>query len=282
MRRILLLFILLFITACTSQAQEIANLESEIYNLTQEIERLNIIILENERVPVTDDAQESNVYPADNSGAIIYSFMNSLDTVRDFLGIYDLEFTTSDIEIHGMFLTARTLFHGNGVELVFRHWVSGGEIRWDLIEYLIGPISGPGKLDAGRSMGRWRQAELFEENFTIQIYRFSDIDEYVYAEVEIPYYDWQQQVKYSMQAHNSIQIYDLWYEDNRLVADLKPAGVVFFNWGSHGGYTRTRSLIESLASLPNVEEIEILVGGQRGYAADHFSFGVVRVGENYQ
>ena len=278
MKKILLLFMLLFLTACTSQAQEIADLEAEIYNLSQEIERLNIIILESERAQVANDVQESNASSDDND-EIIYSFVNNLDSTRNFLGIYDLGFARSDIEIHGGFLTARTEFHGNGVELVFRHWMSGDERRWELIEYMIGPISGPGKIDAGRSMGRWWQSVLFDENFTIRIYRYTDIDEYVYAEVEISYYDWQEQVKYYMQAHNSIQVYDLWYEGNRLVVDLKPAGVMFFNWGSHGGYTRTRSLIESLATMPNVRELEILVGGQRGYIGDHFSFGVVRLGE---
>jgi hypothetical protein len=91
---------------------------------------------------------------------------------------------------------------------------------------------------------------------------------------------WQEQFIELMGRYAGIQIARLWYEGSRLVADLKPAGAVFFNWGSHGGHMRTRSLISSLASLPNVTEIEVLVGGQRGYAADHFSFeGVFRVNE---
>ena len=276
MKKFLLLFLLLTLAACGNQDDEITRLESEVIRLSEEYNRLHKIINEQaqEIVNLQELLTESEQYDA----RILESFRKNLDDVANFLGIYDLYIADEDITKLGNIVTAHTTVTGGGVHLTFRYWVWGDEIRWILLEYGIGPLYGPGKLDAGRSMWQWQQADLFSENFEMRFFRFSDFNDYEYFDAEIEYHNWQQQVISHMQTHSGIQIADLWYEESRIVVDLKPAGVVFFNWGSFGGAMRKLSLIESIATLPNITEIEVLVGGQRGVGADHFSFaGVFRV-----
>jgi hypothetical protein len=182
----------------------------------------------------------------------------------------------------GSFIVAQSSFIiENDVQLIFEYNAWAG---WQLLRYQIQWISGPGDLDGGRSVWQWGQEELFDTPFIARFYSFWDwdADGYIYDVVSGEIYPagWQEQVIALMAEHTGAHINHIWYEGSRLVADLKPAPTIFFNWGSHGGYMHTLSLISSLASLPNVDEIEILVGGQRGLAADHFSFaGVFRINQ---
>jgi hypothetical protein len=135
-------------------------------------------------------------------------------------------------------------------------------------------------LDAGRSWWVWEQDMLFSENFIIRLYYYidwiNDVLEYEYWDFEVEFEEWQAQAAEAILVYTGIEVADLWYEQGtRLIADLTPETAVFFNWGTHGGHMRTRSLISSLFSFPNVTEIEVLVGGQRGVWADHFSFAQV-------
>ncbi|MDR2182666.1 MAG: GerMN domain-containing protein [Clostridiales bacterium] len=78
--------------------------------------------------------------------------------------------------------------------------------------------------------------------------------------------DWLQQVAADISADN------IWYEGHRIYVDFSEEVSWRFNAGSTGGFLATQSLILNLASFPNVEEMVILVEGQRDVWADHFSF----------
>jgi len=206
---------------------------------------------------------------------ILDSFMDNLDEVAKFLGLDELNISREDINIYSNFVMARSAVFGSGIELTFRYSIISEGIKWTLLEYIIGPISGPGYLDSGRGWWQEFNEKVFDEAFIMRVYLYEDlwpepVGEYV--EVEISPDEWQRQVIYHMRAHLGIQIADLWYEGSHLVVDLTPAGAIPFNWGSFGGAVLSSSFIDSLATLPNVSEVKVLVGGQRGVGADHFRF----------
>jgi len=220
---------------------------------------------------------------------IIDSFMDNWDSVAEFLGMQDFYIEEKDIVLQGNFVTANidlvrewgnSTVH-NRVQAIFRYFLQGDEIRWVFLEYNIGPISGPGFLHSGRPFWQHQQEEqeeLFAESFVMQIYRGYDWNpDFMYniIEVEISPQDWRAQVKYNMNYYLNIQLADLWYEENRLVVDLTPATAIPFDWGSTGGAVRSFSLFNSMASLPNVTDVEVLVGGQRGVSGSHFCFARV-------
>jgi len=135
--------------------------------------------------------------------------------------------------------------------------------------------------DAGRWHWRvWAEWEggLSLDDFTIRIYSHPGAwyDFETYIEIEVLAQDWAAQVIDAMREHaQGIRIADMWFEETRLVVDLEHAEGILFNWGSSGGYFRTRSLIDSLATIPNVTEVIVLVGGVRGLSADHFNFAEI-------
>ena len=310
----LLLIMALIFTACGSPADELARLEEERDNLLEivaeqnrEITSLQLSLTRLERqhnsetirlqesltalraqydrinstnrqLRATVDSQHAILASDERRDEILSSFMEQLDWVASFLGIDDLYIADEDIFVQGSIVTARTSYLGNGVVFTLRSWTSGEEIRWALLEYFMGPFNGPGPLDAGRSFWRWQwSGGRFDENFTMRFYRHSVLDVYEYFDEEIAYENWQEQVINHMLTHTGIRIADLWYEGTRLVVDLTPAGALPFNWGTTGSAMHGRSLRNSLATLPNVTEIETLVGGQRGVGTDHFQFGAFRI-----
>lgn len=237
------------------------------------VEERDLLIAEQEAQRYSSEAEAEA-----ERNKISYSFRAYLGDVAELLGIDALYVADEDIELQGNFVAARSTYQSNEVRLFFRYWLWGEEIQWVLMEYSVGGISGPGFLDAGRSWWQWKQEDIFFESFTMRFYSHIDI----YPELNFYYFDeevlpenWQGQVIGYMQRHAGIQLADLWFEGSRLVADLTPAAAMSFNWGSLGGSMRSRSLIDSLATLPYVTEIEVLVGGQRGVVADHFSFAGV-------
>jgi len=81
-----------------------------------------------------------------------------------------------------------------------------------------------------------------------------------------------------MRYHHGIRIRDLWYDGARLYVDLAAVEAIVFNWGSTGSFYRWNVLVRTLATLPDVSEIVILVGGYADVEADHYSFrGVFEV-----
>jgi len=228
--------------------------------------------------PTTTQAPIIAQPPAQNE--LLDSFMANLDAVKVFLGTPELEMAEEDIIVlQENLVTAQGKADIHDVRLVLRHHMDHEDkIQWILLEYGISGIGGPGFLDAGRSRWYFEQERLFNEAFTMRFYNHKDNwpePVYDYYDEEISPEGWRAQVIDHMKKHTGIQLSDIWYEESRLVADVIPASAIYFNWGSSGGGMRQRSLIDSLASMPNVSEIVVLVGGQRGVNADHFSFAEV-------
>jgi len=270
MRKLLCLLLVLALVGCGGQADEIARLEAE---RDQAVAELQAFVAEMEEEHRSQAAAEAE---------ILASFMANLDSVGEFLGIDDLYSLINEdsIVIRDSFVTVGGGWHGNGMGFTLLYRVQGRNrnISWNILSYGIGPIGGPRPLDSGRSWWRWEQERLFDESFTVRFYSYHEFSPqpiYEYVDEEILPEDWQGQVISHMLTHNNIRLADLWYEGTRLVVDITPAGAVPFNWGSHGSGMRGLSLLTSLATLPGVTEIELLVGGQRGVYVDHFNFGGV-------
>jgi len=297
------LFSLLFLVACSGQSGEIAILQETISQLEaeidsnrvtinlqgQDISELQSIIYELESQDADEDTlplegpedttPQSETQNQDDTTPpqeILISFMEYLTAIKEFLGVDELYVAQEDITLQGNILTAYSdSFFAGGIRLLLRYSVWNERINWTLIEYTIGPITGPGFLDAGRSAWQWQQGELFDGSFYMRFHIYEDINPEPigsYVEETITPQDWQHQVRTLMCTHLDIQLVDIWYEGTRLVVDITPASAIPFNWGSTGGAVLTLTLINTLASMPNVTEIEVLVGGQRGMWADHFSF----------
>lgn len=83
-----------------------------------------------------------------------------------------------------------------------------------------------------------------------------------------------------MDLYNGIKIEDIWYEGSKICVDLNLSERFSFDVGSTGGSIRTRELVKTFSSFPNVEGIEVLINGERGCYADHFSFDRILKAEN--
>jgi len=301
------LMAVLLLAACNNYAEEIERLERELELYQRDVEILdhgayilnNIVqeqaqeLLELDELVATLEDQlalvsEQYIYDAANRAEIIDSFMENLEWIGEFLGVEEFYFVENDIMLSENFITAYGTGDDLNIELVLGYRVVDDEITWELLRYSIGGFVGFGGADRGMNLWQLLQDDLFDESFTMRFYNHDDSEEYEYHDVEISPEDWQAQVISYMQVHTGILINDLWYEGdagsdsssetNRLIVDLMPAAVVPFDFGSTGSYARTRNLIDSLATLPDVTEIEVLAGGQRGVSGSHFSFsGIFRV-----
>jgi len=75
-----------------------------------------------------------------------------------------------------------------------------------------------------------------------------------------------------MYVHTSIEVLDLWYEDDILYIDLAPMEWHRFNWGSTGSSQRMSVFLRALSSFPDVSEVRILVAGAKDVSTNHTSF----------
>ena len=75
-----------------------------------------------------------------------------------------------------------------------------------------------------------------------------------------------------MTLYNGIQIDKVWYEGDRLCVDLNLSERFELDRGSTAGMLRKDILLKTFSSYPNVKEIKILIGGERGCIGDHFMF----------
>jgi len=270
MRRFWWLLFVLVLAACGGQDDEVAYLEAEASNLLEIVAHLEAV----EQIePV--DVEEPQVVDA----KILASLMDNLEDVRVFLGLDELVVAEENVSWMGngfIFAVSENLWRDNSpVELLFEYRLWGESISVRLIRYRVeGFGAGYGFMGAGRP---WALQDLmFEESFTIRAIRHDsnlfEIESYVEAAIEAD--GWQAQVVAHFAQHLGVRLIDVWYErDGRLVADLAPLCIgAPWNWGSTGAWVSTLNVIESLATLPNVTEIEVLVGGQRGVEGDHFSF----------
>lgn len=78
-----------------------------------------------------------------------------------------------------------------------------------------------------------------------------------------------------MYLYNKIRIDDIWYEGSKICVDLNPIERYEFDRGSAAGIMRTDALILTFSSFPGAEEIEFLIGGEKGCMGSHFSFDVI-------
>lgn len=83
-----------------------------------------------------------------------------------------------------------------------------------------------------------------------------------------------------MLKHTGINVWDLWFDGDKLYVDLHSTEWMPFDWGSTGSFDRGQRLIKTIASLPGVASFEILVGGVPGYATSHFCFGWIAIVED--
>ncbi|MDR2168493.1 MAG: hypothetical protein LBE35_11705 [Clostridiales bacterium] len=264
MKKFVWLIFAMTLVACGAQEAE------PDYALLDLLEQKNAIIAELEnRIDELVQTQQDN---AAEQEAIIDDFLENVDwtAIADFLGIPDLYIARENIELHGDFVFASGYFlFEDDMHLIFYHDDWAG---WRLLEYRVHWVVGRVDLPP---YWAWEQVRLFDSPFAVRFYNYFDFDDYEVITREIEPEGWQRQVIEYMATYAHTHINHIWYEGSLLVADLKPAPAVFFNWGSTGGYLRTMMLINSLSSMPNVAEIQVLIGGQRGVAMDHFNFAQV-------
>jgi hypothetical protein len=104
------------------------------------------------------------------------------------------------------------------------------------------------------------------------VMRVETIDSYKYVTEDIADDNFTADFIEKMLLHTGILIDRIWYEGDKLTADLNgPAAWVFDN-GSTGGQIHCNMLLFTLSSLPGVRKIEILVDGVSGVEGHHFNF----------
>ena len=248
--------LLLIFTACGSED----DFESVIYELENRIAEMQAVIdgLWIDEPPVLP----VRPYEAD------------FEWVAEFLGGTDLRIDSSQELLLVEFRGHLDVVYAEGTDFpVFFRMAQNNWGDWWLLDYSVAWTGGYWWHDSGGWVYRqYENTNRFDESFEFTIARYFDWNEYERYDFEIHPLTWQADVIALMQEHGNIQISRLWYEGTRLFVDVKPASAVLFNWGSTGGTMRVATLIDSLASLPDVTEIHVMVGGQRGVAMDHFNF----------
>ncbi|MCL2397437.1 MAG: hypothetical protein FWC93_05155 [Defluviitaleaceae bacterium] len=104
-----------------------------------------------------------------------------------------------------------------------------------------------------------RLGDTGDETTNIRFY-FYDLS---YVTEEICTENWRDDTIRLLRQHNGYRIRHMWFDDDKLVVDLKPIEVFFFDWGSMVGIYRAQPLLRTLAGISGVEEIELLIGGSR-------------------
>ena len=90
------------------------------------------------------------------------------------------------------------------------------------------------------------------------------------------------ETKMLMEKYNGIKIDNIWYEGKRICVDLNINEINEFNKGSAAGAIRLSELLKTFSSFPNVNEIEILIAGEKGCIGDHFMFDQIFFADEWQ
>ena len=153
----------------------------------------------------------------------------------------------------------------SSVYVIFRyvHW---HDIRWRVDSYSIGPWGGWNTQP--RLIRGLREGRRYAETDTITVRFFDAVDwgggqtpTYVSAEIAgdrliedfIPL----------MYQHRGVKLSDAWYIGNRLYVNLiNPE--IYDGWGTSGEYAIHRALLMTLFSLPDTDEVVVLVSGYYG------------------
>lgn len=99
--------------------------------------------------------------------------------------------------------------------------------------------------------------------------------EYGYQKEVISKAELIEDTKKYMLAYNGIKINNVWYDGQKICVDLDESETNKLDAGSAAGRIETYILLETFSSYPNVAQIEILIGGQKGRHGDHFYFDEV-------
>jgi len=128
-----------------------------------------------------------------------------------------------------------------------------------------------------------------EESVTVRFFYYCSITDpqaynlpeaFKYEAEEIPGQCLWAEFRRLMLKHTGINVWDLWFEGDKLYVDLHYTEWMPFNWGSTGSVIRGGILTRTIASLPGVASFEILVGGIHGYETSHYNFNWVAIVEN--
>ena len=128
-----------------------------------------------------------------------------------------------------------------------------------------------------------------EESVAIRFYYYCDETDpyfnlfpeaYLYNIVEIPGPYLREEFRRLMLEHTGINVWDLWFQGNKLYIDLHSTEWHPFNWGTTGSAHRGNVLTMTLASFPGIDSFEVLVGGARGVHTSHYSFDWVAIVED--
>lgn len=98
------------------------------------------------------------------------------------------------------------------------------------------------------------------------------IGEFGYINKHITDTHWDSELIELMYLYNGIEIKSLYRIQQKIYVDLMPIEAERFNLSSLMGYARTAVLLNTIATLPDVEEIEVLIDGFGGIYGAHFSF----------
>jgi len=74
---------------------------------------------------------------------------------------------------------------------------------------------------------------------------------------------------------NNIEIDSMWCEDTKLYVNLNKREKEVLEAGSAAGMSITGCIVRTFMTYPNIESIEILLGGEKGVYGNHFNFDVV-------
>ncbi|MCL2375825.1 MAG: hypothetical protein FWC76_00375 [Defluviitaleaceae bacterium] len=172
------------------------------------------------------------------------------------------------VSVSGRMELSTHTWSGMSIDVLLTYIVQDGQIHWDVTAYWVQGIQQMHMPTQGGPSHFPRTG-----NVAVRFYDFDDNTfEGTYITEQIAAASWQEDVKRLMFEHTGIRLRDVWYEDRRLVVDLMPVEGAIADWGSTGGHIHTLRLIHSLASLPDVEEIKVLVGGVGGHIGSHFNF----------
>ncbi|MCL2397696.1 MAG: hypothetical protein FWC93_06475 [Defluviitaleaceae bacterium] len=266
-----LLLLVLLLSACGQDQDGIINdLEGEIARqdgiiteLEKELAGLRQLLENQEEEPVFQGwpASEIRRYLAEN-------------------GYKNIAFDEDDIIVGPQFVMAsgrayiETTSTYAGIDVIFAYLVfSDSSAYWHVVHYIAD--AGVRLATDGLRAETRQEWPIGGESAIVRFVTFHDTwpeDYFSYFYEEISGANWRDEAMRLMLEHTDIDVQNLWYEGSRLVVDLTLETSIPFNWGTTGGYLRTRNLIDSFASFPGVTEIEVLVDGVAGVSADRFSF----------
>ena len=117
-----------------------------------------------------------------------------------------------------------------------------------------------------------------EDYFTVRIYHMDDMAMYFeYTEAIISRANMVEETIAKLSEVNGYEfpVDDFWFEGARLFVNIPAEAERTSLQGSFGGRATTGIVVRTFASFPDVETIQILLGGEKWREGVHFNFSVV-------